>query len=112
MVATVRELQILFNMLELGMDPQAAVDQPRFCVHKIDSAVGPASVLESHVLLEQGILSEEAQRQLAEKGHHLEVVTGFGRSVFGKAQVIVRDKSSGVLVAGSDPRGDGCAMGW
>lgn len=31
---------------------------------------------------------------------------------FGKAQIIWRDPGTGVLWAGSDGRGDGCAMGW
>jgi len=50
--------------------------------------------------------------ELARRGHCLAPVDGFGRGVFGGGQIIVRDPSTGVLVAGSDPRKDDCAMGW
>lgn len=102
---------MVLNLLDLGMDPQAALDAPRFCVDRLDSAVGPRSALNSYVLLEEGFSSEEEQGLVA-KGHKVSVTGGLGRSVFGKGQIIVRDKESGVLCAGSDPRGDGCAMGW
>jgi gamma-glutamyltranspeptidase/glutathione hydrolase len=37
-------------------------------------------------------------------------VSGMGRSLFGRGQIIRRDPQSGVMWAGSDPRADGCAM--
>jgi gamma-glutamyltranspeptidase/glutathione hydrolase len=43
-------------------------------------------------------------------GHPVRSVSGMGRSVFGRGQVILRDPLTGVLTAGSDPRADGCAM--
>jgi len=42
--------------------------------------------------------------------HPVRVVPGAGRSLFGRGQVIHRDRRTGVLWAGSDPRSDGCAM--
>jgi gamma-glutamyltranspeptidase/glutathione hydrolase len=39
-------------------------------------------------------------------------VAGHSRDIFGRAQVIVRDKDTGVLCAGSDGRADGCALGY
>ena len=44
------------------------------------------------------------------RGHAVEIARGSKRSVFGRAQVIVRDDATGVLWAGSDPRADGCAI--
>ena len=41
----------------------------------------------------------------------MERVEGLKRTVFGRGQVIARDEN-GVLWGGSDPRGDGCALGY
>lgn len=37
-------VQVLSNMVDFGMEPQAALDVPRFRLEGVDSAVGPASV--------------------------------------------------------------------
>ena len=48
---------------------------------------------------------------LAARGHEVERVDGVnGRGLFGRGQIIARDEH-GVLWGGSDPRGDGCALG-
>ena len=95
------------------MDPQAALDAPRFCVDKADSTVGPASVAASAVFLEEGI-GEQAAAALRDMGHDVVgwPVEGQGRTVFGRGQVIWRDLETGVLSGASDPRNDGCAIGW
>jgi len=64
---------------------------------------------DGRVLLEEGI-SPKALAELAAMGHPVDLVTGMGRSAFGRGQVIRRDPQTGVLCAGSDPRADGCAM--
>ncbi|MFN2223176.1 MAG: gamma-glutamyltransferase, partial [Candidatus Promineifilaceae bacterium] len=49
---------------------------------------------------------------LASRGHRLAPVEDFSRIGFGMGQVILRDPDTGVLIAGSEPRSDGCAVGW
>jgi len=49
---------------------------------------------------------------LAEMGHEVVPVAGYGRTAFGRGQVIRRDPETGVLWGGSDPRADGQAVGW
>ena len=44
-------LQVLSNMVDFGMEPQAALDAPRFRLEGVDSAVGPASVRTSKCAL-------------------------------------------------------------
>mmetsp|Transcript_8477 Transcript_8477/g.18638 ORF Transcript_8477/g.18638 Transcript_8477/m.18638 type:complete len:204 (-) Transcript_8477:149-760(-) len=96
-------LQLLLRLVGQGMDPQEAVDAPRFCI--VDGTQNGT------VFLEEGT-EEEAVEALRRRGHVVRAnVTGGGRAVFGKAQVIVRDRETGVLWAGSDGRADGCAMG-
>jgi gamma-glutamyltranspeptidase/glutathione hydrolase len=61
------------------------------------------------VALEEGI-SLEVQSALEQMGHSVYKVHSYGRSTFGRGQIIRRDPLSGVLCGGSDPRADGCAM--
>lgn len=79
---------------------QAALDQPRFCLE--DGNPSDA------VALEEGILVR-VMAALAEMGHPVRPVSGWGRALFGRGQVILREPE-GTLIGGSDPRADGCAM--
>ncbi|MHB0859211.1 MAG: gamma-glutamyltransferase [Anaerolineae bacterium] len=90
-------LQVLVNHLDYGMDPQTALDTPRFRW---------AQGRQTHV--EDG-LPTETHSQLEAWGHAL-VPSGHGG--FGGGQMIVRLADSGVLVGGSDARQDGCAVGY
>jgi gamma-glutamyltranspeptidase/glutathione hydrolase len=91
----------VFLALAQGLDPQTALDMPRFCIK--DGISG------GEVALEDGIPAE-AIADLADRGHPIREVTGWERAEFGRGQVILRDPQSGVLTGGSDPRADGCAM--
>jgi gamma-glutamyltranspeptidase/glutathione hydrolase len=102
--------QVLGNLLDLGMAPQQALDLPRWrvVVHEDGLRVSEPNSL---VLLEDG-WTFATLAALARRGHHLVPVDGFDRGVFGGGQIILRDPDTGILVAGSDPRKDGCAVGW
>ncbi len=60
------------------------------------------------VALEEGI-PVRVMAALAEMGHPVRPVSGWGRALFGRGQVILREPD-GTLMGGSDPRADGCAM--
>lgn len=97
-------LQLTLNMIAGEMDPQTAIDMPRFCI--ADGTQGGV------VHLEEGV-EESVVQELKQRGHAIKAnVGGHDRSVFGRAQIIKRDKDTGVLWAGSDGRADGCAMGF
>jgi gamma-glutamyltranspeptidase/glutathione hydrolase len=91
----------VIGLVDDSLDPQSALDRPRFCIQ--DGTAG------GQVALEEGI-AVHTMAALAEMGHAISPVSGFGRSVFGRGQIILREAQSGVLCAGSDPRADGCAM--
>jgi len=96
-------VQVAVALLDDGEDPQDALDRPRF--YADPSGAHPALHLEEGIPLDLG-------PGLAALGHRVgPVVGGHGRAMFGRGQVILRD-ASGVLRAGSDPRADGCAMGF
>ena len=94
-------LQVASALIDDQLDPQAALDRPRFC---IDAATAGGALD-----LEEGIFPAEIQK-LADMGHPVRMARGYGRAVFGRGQVICRDPESGALTGGSDPRADGCAM--
>jgi gamma-glutamyltranspeptidase / glutathione hydrolase len=96
-------LQVLINLLDLAMLPQEALDAPRWCL--LDGEPGGAVAVEAGA-------GDDLIAALRSKGHAVEVKTGLERMVFGAGQVIRRDAVTGVLTAGSEPRRDGCAVGW
>lgn len=96
-------LQVIVNMVDYGMNPQQALDAPRFRV--VDGTSGVKVHLEDSINL-------ETMNSLASMGHAIVPSTGWERVIFGKGQIIHKNPETGVLTAGSDPRSDGCAIGW
>jgi gamma-glutamyltranspeptidase/glutathione hydrolase len=94
-------LQIASALIDDGVDPQGALDRPRFIIK--DGTAGGV------VGLEQGI-PQDVIKQLEGMGHSTEKIGGYARAIFGRGQVIIRDSGNGTLWGGSDPRADGCAM--
>ena len=94
-------MQVVSALVDDGLDPQAVLDRPRFCIN--DGTSG------GQVLLEDGIPAD-IQAELDRMGHAVQSVSGYERSIFGRGQIIRRDLGTGVLCGGSDPRADGCAM--
>ena len=91
-------LQVGVNLVDFGMNPQAALDAPRF------------NWLQGReVALEPGF-GAAVRDELARRGHAL---LPAGAAVhYGGGQVILRDPDSGVLIGGSEPRNDGAVVGW
>jgi gamma-glutamyltranspeptidase/glutathione hydrolase len=101
-------VQVLLNMLAFKMNPQAALDAPRFCIGAGMREMG--KTMDWTVHLEEGI-SEDVAEELRRKGHKIDIIGGWQRGVFGRGQVIrVHEEPEGrVYSAGSDMRGDGAA---
>ncbi|KAE9307286.1 hypothetical protein PR003_g21035 [Phytophthora rubi] len=105
-------VQVLSHMLLHGMNPQEALDAPRFSID-VDRPTKPGrSDGGSSILVEKDLGSDVIAALRDEFGHNIQVVEGLKRSTFGRGQIILRDPKTGVLCAGSDGRADGCAMGW
>ncbi len=94
-------IQVFSALADTELDPQTALDLPRFCIE--DGTAGGS------VALEDGIAASVAS-DLAGRGHPVHKVTGWERALFGRGQIILRNPLTGVLTGGSDPRADGCAM--
>ncbi len=99
-------LQILTNLIDFGMDPQAAVEAPRWWSFP---GTDPATIDRAMELRVEGEMPDAAVHDLEAMGHR--VVRRRPGVYDGKVQLIVRDPQRGVLMGGSDPRGDGAAVG-
>jgi gamma-glutamyltranspeptidase/glutathione hydrolase len=88
-------VRVLGNMVDFGMDPQAAIDAPR-------------SFPDADVLKVERGYPDAVRAALGDLGHRVEVP----EVPLGGAQAILIDEELGVLVGGSDPRKDGCALGY
>jgi gamma-glutamyltranspeptidase/glutathione hydrolase len=93
--------QVMVGLADDGNDPQAVLDRPRFYL----SDGRP----NAQVALEEG-MPRSTMNALMSMGHEVIPVAGHDRAIFGRGHIILRNRSSGVLWGGSDPRGDGCAM--
>jgi gamma-glutamyltranspeptidase/glutathione hydrolase len=100
-------VQVLCNLIDFGMDVQEAGDAPRFRHFGSSEPTGQSADGGGSVALESGI-PIDIRRQLEAKGHRLVEAPG----TFGGYQAIRIDLERGVLIGGSDPRKDGCAMGY
>lgn len=102
-------LQLITHILDFGMNPQEAVEAPRW-----RSLQNPMESTVPHtcddVLQLEGRFPESVRAELARRGHELEILDDWGGP--GSAQAILIDPQSGALIGGSDPRRDGYACGW
>ena len=94
-------LQVMVNMIDYRLAPQAALDAPRF---RVDERGGP------RVYIENGVPTDTRQA-LASLGHDLQVEPDFAPGM-GSGDIIAIDPDTGVLSGASDPRKDGMAVGY
>jgi gamma-glutamyltranspeptidase/glutathione hydrolase len=101
------QVQVLMNIIDFGMSPQQAGEQPRVRHHESSTPTGQKMVAGGSVSVERHI-SEDIKRKLASMGHKVRSGTG----VFGGYQGIWRKSNPRRYFGGSDPRKDGCAIGY
>ena len=99
--------QVICNMVDFGMDVQEAGDAARFRHSGSSEPTGVRAEGGGAVALESGV-GTETRKALAARGHRIVDSPG----AFGGYQAIRIDLDRGVLIGGSDPRKDGCAMGY
>ncbi|MFC4808729.1 gamma-glutamyltransferase [Paenibacillus sp. GCM10023250] len=94
---------LLTRIADYGMDPQAAVDAPRW-------VWGRTWGDESQELRIESRVPEAVRRELAQAGHLVRAVAAYDGAV-GHAHAIRIDER-GFRQGGADPRSDGQAVGW
>ncbi len=96
-------LQLHCNLLAFGMDPQTALDAPRWTIEP--AAAGPAV----GSIAFEGRVSPETIEGLQGMGHSVRTIDDFSDDC-GRASVVQIDHERGVLLGGADPRSDGVAL--
>ncbi|TBL77348.1 gamma-glutamyltransferase family protein [Paenibacillus thalictri] len=91
-------LQILMNTIDFRMNPQAALDAPRW------------QWRENNTLELEPSFPNHIAEALARKGHH--VVRATNSYGFGRGQIIWRDAETGVYAGASESRADGQVAAW
>jgi gamma-glutamyltranspeptidase/glutathione hydrolase len=86
---------LITNLVDFGMDLQEAIDAPRVFFDK------------ETTLVERGV-SQVSLRGLEERGHRVETTP----MPLGGGQAVAIDWRRGLLIGASDPRKDGCALGY
>jgi gamma-glutamyltranspeptidase/glutathione hydrolase len=103
-------VQVLLNQEVFKLHPQAALDSPRFCIGAgMPDADG--KMTDATIYLEEGI-DPEVVEELQALGHNVQLLSGYGRAMFGRGQIIRQHFDDGIMVwsGASDLRGDGAAV--
>ena len=90
-------LQVVSSMVDHGLDPQSALDAPRW------------QVVPDGVVLEPEAAGADVAEGLARRGHRITVAPD--RLGFGRGQII-RRLESGTYAGGTEPRTDGVVAAW
>jgi gamma-glutamyltranspeptidase/glutathione hydrolase len=102
-------LQVLLNAIEFGMNPQEAVEAPRFDTQHYVSSFDDHEFLPGSLNIESRV-SPKTIEELSRKGHKVKVQGDWG--TLSAPTVITYDPKTGVAAAGADPRRSRYAVAW
>jgi gamma-glutamyltranspeptidase len=100
-------LQVLTGIVDFGLDPQEAVEMPRWRSFQPGGESDWPHGTSSNLLIENR-MPADTLRGLEERGHRLEIVGPLEGGC--NEQVIMVHPDNGMLMAASDPRRDGYAL--
>lgn len=103
-------VQMFLNIEAFGMNPQAAIEAPRFTSSNFPNSFWPHTYLPGRLNVE-GRMDPETIAALARRGHDIAVQDDWERMSMAVLSAIVVDAASGVLTGGADPRRDTYAIG-
>lgn len=101
-------VQVLCNMIDFGMNVQQAGEAPRLEHTLSATPTGKAASPDGGRILAEPGIPASVVAELTRRGHRIARTTRNG----GGFQGILIDPETGMLHGGSDPRKDGCAVGY
>ena len=102
-------LQVFLNIIEFGMNPQEAVEAPRFDTQHYVSSFDDHEFLPGSLNVEARI-GPTVIDELKKKNHKIKVQSDWG--TLSSPTVILYDTANGVSSAGADPRRGRYAVAW
>jgi gamma-glutamyltranspeptidase/glutathione hydrolase len=102
-------LQVFLNIVEFDMNPQEAVEAPRFDTQHYVSSFDDHEFLPGSLNVEARISLKTVQ-ELNDKGHKVRMQSEWG--TLSAPTVIIYDVKNGVASAGADPRRSRYAVAW
>src|SRR5258706_9824846 len=102
-------LQVLLNIIEFDMNPQEAVEAPRFDTQHYVNSFDDHEFLPGSLNIESRI-PEETIDELKHRGHKMKVQSAWG--TLSSPTVIIYNPQTGVSSAGADPRRGRYAVAW
>ena len=103
-------LQTFLNMVEFGMNPQQAVEAPRFATQSFPDSFQPHAYQPNRLMLESR-LPKAVGEHLSAVGHDVQWWPQFVWRAGGMC-AIRKDPDNGMMSAGADPRRACYALGW
>lgn len=103
-------LQVFLNIAESGMDPQEAVEAPRFATFNFPNSFYPHAYHPGLLKVEKRV-EDSIFYRLKDKGHGVEWWPDWAWKA-GAVCAIVVDSVNGVLLGAADPRRESYALGW
>ena len=100
-------MQLILNSVLWGMNPQEAVEAPRFASQGVRNSFYPHPYYPGQLGLEPGI-PQSTSDDLTAMGHDIVSVASAGMG----ATVSTRDPETGVLASSGDPRRACYALSW
>ena len=100
-------LQVICNLIDFGLNPQEAVEAPRW---QHGGAVGAADEPSAGQLAIENRIALDVVMDLEKRGHKVDALGPWAHS--SSYQVIAVHPETGAFMAGSDPRCDGHAAGF
>ncbi|MCZ6535316.1 MAG: gamma-glutamyltransferase family protein [Chloroflexi bacterium] len=101
--------QMFLNVVEFGLNPQQAVEEPRAASWSHPDSFWPHSYTPGRIQLE-GRIPAEVGAEMEKRGHKVEWLSDWGYRATGLCGIMV-NQELGTLIGAADPRADSYAVG-
>ncbi|HEY7036153.1 MAG TPA: gamma-glutamyltransferase family protein [Thermomicrobiales bacterium] len=103
-------VQFVVNLIDFGMDPQAAIEAPRVTSFSFPNSFHPHAYLPDLVMAEARIPAAVLD-DLRQRGHDVQLWPEWS-AISGSLSAVVVDRVHGTLLGAADPRRVAYALGW